>query len=111
MADHDRPTWSCGHPVSPDPSIEEARLHVGHAVDQKTMGDRMWVAPVVSGAEVDPTETCTLCAACMVRLAIGGLHDDGVVDLPPILICPDCYNPQQVVAEWRAKAQGKGHHA
>lgn len=31
MTDHQRPTWSCGHPVSPDPSTEEARLHVGHA--------------------------------------------------------------------------------
>lgn len=26
-----RPTWSCGHPASPNPSTEEARLHVGHA--------------------------------------------------------------------------------
>lgn len=30
----ERPTWSCGHPVSPDPSTEEARLHVGHACIQ-----------------------------------------------------------------------------
>lgn len=30
----DRPTWSCGHPVSPDVTTEEARLHVGHAVEQ-----------------------------------------------------------------------------
>jgi len=72
------------------------------------MSDRMWVSPVVSGAEVDPNETCTSCAALMVRLSIGGLSDGGVLDLPPILLCPDCYNPQQVVAEWRAKVQGRG---
>lgn len=70
------------------------------------MPDSLWVAPVVSGAEVDPTETCTNCAALMVRLHIGGLHEGGVIDLPPILICPDCYDPKQTVAEWRAKVQG-----
>ena len=69
------------------------------------MADRIWVSPTVSGADVDPTDTCTSCAALMVRLSITGLHEDGLVDLPPILICPDCFNVQQVVAEWRAKVQ------
>jgi hypothetical protein len=26
-----RPTWNCGHPVSPSPTLEEARRHVEHA--------------------------------------------------------------------------------
>lgn len=26
-----RPTWSCGHPVSPNPTLDEARAHVTHA--------------------------------------------------------------------------------
>jgi hypothetical protein len=69
--------------------------------------DRMWVSPVVRGAEVDPTQTCDSCAALMVRLSITGLHDDGLVDLPPILCCPDCFDPKRAVDEWRAKVQGK----
>lgn len=68
--------------------------------------DSIWVSPVVSDAEVDPTETCTSCAALMVRLSIAGLHADGVAELPPILCCPDCFDVQQVVAEWRAKVRG-----
>lgn len=27
----ERPTWSCGHPVSPDPTKHETMLHVTHA--------------------------------------------------------------------------------
>lgn len=98
-----RPTWSCGHPVSPNPTIGEAKLHVGHAAQQRA--DSLWVSPVVSGAEVDPTETCTSCSALMVRLSIGGLHDGGVIDLPPILLCPDCFSPERAVAEWRKQVQ------
>lgn len=70
------------------------------------MADRMWVLPVVTGAEVDTATFCPDCSALMVRLTIGGLHDTGVADLPPILICPDCFDVQRVVAEWRAKVQG-----
>lgn len=33
-----RPTWSCGHPVSPNPTIDEARLHIGHALEQAARG-------------------------------------------------------------------------
>lgn len=68
------------------------------------------VTAVVTGAEVDPKATCPSCAALMVTLTVGGLHDSGVVDLPPILLCPDCFDPQRVVAEWREQL-GKGHHA
>lgn len=75
------------------------------------MADSINVTPVVTGAEVDPRHTtCDQCAALMVSLTVGGLHESGVVDLPPILICPDCVNAQQVVDEWREQVR-KGHHA
>lgn len=70
------------------------------------MAATFWVSPVVTGAEVDPTETCRSCAALMVRLAIGGLGDHGIVELPSILLCPDCFVPSRVVDEWRAKVRG-----
>lgn len=65
------------------------------------------VLAVVTGAEVDTANTCPSCAALMVKLAITGMHPDGLVELPPIHCCPDCFDPQQVVAEWRAKMQGR----
>lgn len=71
------------------------------------MADTWWVNPIVTGAEVDPTETCHSCAALMVRLTVGGLGDDGVVELPSILLCPDCFVPSQVVDEWRSKVRGR----
>lgn len=72
------------------------------------MTDTWWVSPVVTGAQVDPTETCNSCAALMVRFTVGGLGDDGVVQLPSILICPDHFDVARVVDEWRAKVQGNG---
>ena len=69
------------------------------------MDDRIWVDPVVTGAVVDQAHTCDSCAALMVRLTVSGLHEDGAVKLPDILICPDHFDVQQVVAEWRAKVQ------
>lgn len=73
------------------------------------MADSIWVEPAVTGAEVDTTRTCGDCAALMVRLSIVGVHDDGTVDLPPILLCPDCFDVQQVVAEWREQVRkGRG---
>lgn len=70
--------------------------------------DSIWVSPVVSGAEVEtPPTTCPDCSALMVRLAVCGMHDDGVAVLPSILLCPDCFDVQQVVAAWRAKVQGR----
>lgn len=60
---------------------------------------------MVTGADVDPTETCTSCAALMVRLSITGMHEDGLVTLPPILCCPDCFDPRRAVAEWRERVR------
>lgn len=69
----------------------------------------IWLDPVVTGAEVDPHEFCTSCSAHMVRLTVSGLGDEGVAELPSILLCPDHFNPQQVVAEWRERVS-KGRH-
>lgn len=71
------------------------------------MADQLWVLPVVSGAEVCTGTFCPSCSAVMVKLTIGGLHDQGAVTLPDILCCPDCFDPQQVVAEWRTQVQGR----
>jgi hypothetical protein len=30
-----RPTYSCGHPVSPNPTTDEVRLHVEHVIEQR----------------------------------------------------------------------------
>lgn len=98
----DRPTWNCGHPVSPHPTTEEARLHIGHTADQQ-----VWVYPVVTGAQVDGLRTCESCSALMVRLTVGGLGDDGAIQLPDILICPDHFDVVRVVDEWRARVQRK----
>jgi hypothetical protein len=67
--------------------------------------DTVWVEPVVTGAEVDTAHTCDSCAALMVRLTIHGYNEDGAVQLPDILICPDHYDVQQVVADWRAEVR------
>jgi hypothetical protein len=65
------------------------------------------VTPIVTGATVT-TRTCDNCAALMVSLTVGGLHEDGVAQLPPILCCPDCFDPKQVVAEWREQVRRQG---
>ena len=68
------------------------------------------VSPVITGAEVDPKATCPDCAALLVTLTVGGLHDTGVVNLPSIHCCPDCFDPKLVVAEWREQVRNTGRH-
>jgi len=70
------------------------------------MADPIYVYPVVQSAQVDTAYTCDSCGALMVRLSVGGLHDLGAVQLPDILICPDCLDPARAVDEWRAKVRG-----
>ena len=68
------------------------------------MTDSTWATPVVTGAEVEPPPTtCPDCSALMVRLTV--MHEDGVADLPPVLCCPDCFDVQQVVADWRERVR------
>lgn len=69
------------------------------------MADSIWVRPIVASAEVDTSEMCDSCSALMVRLSISGLHEDGVAELPSILLCPDCVNVSAVVDEWRVKVR------
>lgn len=63
------------------------------------------VLAVVTGGKVDTANICPSCAALMVVLTVTGMHPDGIVNLPAIHCCPDCYDPKQVVAEWREQVR------